>query len=85
MRASSQSWAVSIPAQAAGVAALKENDFVQKTVSLIREEQQYIASELRSMGILCYPPSANYIFFKEFYSQEVSAYLNLKVEIIFLF
>ncbi len=65
MRASSQSWAVSIPAQAAGVAALKENDFVQKTVSLIREEQQYIASELRSMGILCYPPSANYIFFKE--------------------
>ena len=44
---------------------LKENDFVQKTVSLIIEEQQYIASELRSMGILCYPPSANYIFFKE--------------------
>ena len=54
-----------MPAQAAGSAALEEKEFVEKTVKLIREEQQYLLGELRNLGIPCYPPSANYIFFKE--------------------
>lgn len=65
MRSASQSWAVSVPAQAAGVAALAETKFVENTIQLIKQEQHYLLSELRNIGIPCYPPSANYIFFKE--------------------
>ncbi len=64
MRFVSQSWAVSIPAQAAGVAALNETEFVKKTIELIQQEKQYLLSELKNIGIYCYTPSANYIFFK---------------------
>ncbi len=64
MRSVNQSWAVSIPAQAAGIAALKETEFVQKTIKLIQQEKQYLLLELKNIGICCYASSANYIFFK---------------------
>lgn len=64
MRSVSQSWAVSIPAQAAGVAALNETEFVKNTIAYIQQEKQYLLSELENIGISYFTPSANYIFFK---------------------
>lgn len=64
MRAVSQSWAVSVPAQAAGLAALQEDAFVAQTVEMIQKERQFLVSELENMGIVCYDSCANYVFFK---------------------
>lgn len=60
----SQSWAVSVPAQAAGLAALQEDTFVEQTVEMIQKERQFLISELENMGIICYDSCANYVFFK---------------------
>ncbi len=60
----SQSWAVSIPAQAAGLAALAEKEYVAKTMETIRQERQYLIEELHRLEITFFPPMANYIFLK---------------------
>ena len=60
-----QPWNVSIPAQAAAMAALDEDDFVLKTKKLIRQEREYLLSEMKLMGVeIVGEPRANYIFFK---------------------
>ncbi|MCI8284479.1 MAG: aminotransferase class I/II-fold pyridoxal phosphate-dependent enzyme [Firmicutes bacterium] len=42
-------WAVSGPAQLAGAAALKEKEYVRKTVSYVKEQRLYIMKELRKI------------------------------------
>lgn len=63
MQACLQPWNVSVPAQAAGIAALKENDFAARARKVIREERAYLADALRSAGLKVWPSAANYIFF----------------------
>jgi len=60
----SQSWAISIPAQAAGLAALREKAYVKKTIEMIEEERNYLIEELYRLEIHFFPPTANYIFLK---------------------
>ena len=60
-----QPWNVSIPAQAAAMAAIDEDEFVLKTKKLIREERELLLSEMNAMGVeIIGEPKANYIFFK---------------------
>lgn len=59
-----QSWAISIPAQAAGLAALGENAYVAKTMEIIGQERKYLVQELNRLEIRFFPPTANYIFLK---------------------
>lgn len=59
-----QPWAVSIPAQFAGVAALKETAFVAESMQMMRKERNYLKSELAKMGLTVFDSQANYIFFK---------------------
>ncbi|WP_167957185.1 pyridoxal phosphate-dependent aminotransferase [Anaerosporobacter faecicola] len=59
----SQPWSVSVPAQAAGVAAVHEDEYVACTKRYVRKERDYLCAELESMGIRVYKPEANYIFF----------------------
>ena len=59
----SQPWSVSIPAQAAGVAAVNEDEYVEGTKRYIGKEREYLCRELEDMGIKVYKPEANYIFF----------------------
>ncbi len=58
-----QPWAVSIPAQMAGVQALKETEYLEESLKEIKEEKDYLVSELNKLGIKNYKPAANYIFF----------------------
>lgn len=58
-----QPWNVSSLAQAAGVAALKETLFLQKTKTLILEERQWLKTELESLGFWVCPSTANYLLF----------------------
>lgn len=60
-----QPWNVSIPAQAAAMAALDEDEYVRKTKKLVREEREYLLSEMKKLGVeIIGEPKANYIFFK---------------------
>lgn len=59
-----QPWNVSIPAQIAGIAALKEEDFLKKAKALIKEERPWLTKELTALGFWICPTNANYILFK---------------------
>lgn len=58
-----QPWNVSILAQAAGVAALQEKQFLQKTKKMIFAERQWLKEELESLGFWVCPSAANYLLF----------------------
>lgn len=59
-----QPWNVSSLAQAAGVAALQEQEFLQRTKELITVERQWLNAELEDFGFRVFPSSANYLLFK---------------------
>ena len=59
-----QQWNVSVPAQMAGVAALSQRDFVEKTKRFVAEERIFLQEELAALGLLVYDGKANYLFFK---------------------
>ena len=58
-----QDWNVSIPAQAAGIAALDE-EITYWPARLIRVERQYLTAQLEGLGAKTFGSEANYIFFK---------------------
>ena len=60
-----QPWSVSGLAQRAGIAALKETEYVLKTRKLIHEQREKMEAALKGLGYIVYPSQANYIFFKE--------------------
>lgn len=62
-----QPWNVSSLAQAAGVAALKEEAYVDAGRRLIWEEREYLQKGLADLGFRLYDSRANYVFF---YSKE---------------
>ena len=64
MRSAGQPWAVSSLAQAAGLAALRENIYIDETRQLIRSERAYLANALEALGMNVSKSEANYIFFR---------------------
>lgn len=58
------SWSVNHLAQKAGLAALKEIDFVEKTVQYVEKERNYLIKELRSLGFQVIEGEANYLLIK---------------------
>ena len=58
-----QPWAVSGPAQAAGIAALKETEYVQAVRTLIVVERPRLAGDLTRLGFRVVPGEANYLLF----------------------
>lgn len=64
MRRCSQSWSVSTLAQSAGIAALQEQEFVEKTRDYVDRQRRLLLSEFKKINILYLKGSANYIFFK---------------------
>ncbi len=59
-----QPWNVSIPAQAAGTAALKETAYLEEGRKTVFQEQVFLKEGLRSLGFKVYDSCANYIFFR---------------------
>ena len=64
MRAATQPWSVSIPAQEAGVAALREEDYVNRARQAVSRERQWMKEELCKLKMKVYDSRANYIFFQ---------------------
>lgn len=59
-----QPWNISSMAQAAGLAALKETEYVEAGRKVVFEEAEYLKTELERLGLEIFPSSANYLFFK---------------------
>lgn len=59
-----QPWNVSSLAQAAGIAALQEQDFLQKTKALIRTERAWLKKELEGLGFWVCPSQVNFLLFQ---------------------
>jgi threonine-phosphate decarboxylase len=64
MAAASPPWNVSSPAQSAGVAALAERDFLQRTLSLVHTERRWLTDNLTALGFWVCPSHANYLLFR---------------------
>ena len=63
MNSVSPPWSVSIPAQAAGVVAIDQEEYVAKTRTYIKKEREFLCEALSVLKIQYFGPEANYIFF----------------------
>ncbi|MDR2529981.1 MAG: pyridoxal phosphate-dependent class II aminotransferase [Oscillospiraceae bacterium] len=54
-------WSVSVPAQIAGLAALTEPRWLERTQELVRRERAFLASELTRLELAVEPGAANFI------------------------
>jgi threonine-phosphate decarboxylase len=61
--AAGQPWGVSIPAQIAGVTALKDRKYLKETHELIQTEKKWLLKELGNLKIDVWGSCANYLFF----------------------
>ncbi len=59
-----QPWNVSLPAQAAGTAALEDGGFLEAARRLIQEERPRLAAGLEELGFTVCPSQANYLLLK---------------------
>ncbi len=59
-----QPWNVSVIAQKCGVEALKDTEYVRQTKMIIKQNREYLMSELRLLGLKVFESKANYILFR---------------------
>ena len=64
MQAAGQPWAVSSLAQAAGIAALDETEYVAQVRALIEAQRPVLANGLRALGLRVIEGRANYLLFQ---------------------
>ena len=64
MKAVMQPWNVSVVAQEAGIAALKEETYVKESMVKIRKERKRLLEGMGRLGFFTFASEANYIFFK---------------------
>ncbi len=64
MRNAGQPWSVSSLAQAAGLAALGQTEYVAQVRALIETERPYLLSGLRALGLRAIEGRANYLLFR---------------------
>lgn len=65
-----QSWSVSVPAQAAGLAALKEAGYAAGTAEYVERQRAYLSGELDRLGLKVYPAEANFLLFRHMQAPE---------------
>ncbi len=61
LRDAGQPWAVSVPAQIAGVASLADVDHLAKSRRLVAAERERLGRALRTLGLRVLPSQANYL------------------------
>lgn len=64
MKKCSQPWSVSLPAQAAGIAAAKEREFARSSREEIQTEREFLAGQFKERGFRIIGSEANYLFFR---------------------
>lgn len=61
IRAQLPEWNVSVFAQKAGIAALRETEFAEKSVAFVRKEREWIARELEKCGCKVFLSQSNFL------------------------
>ncbi len=64
MEAVRQPWSVSSLAQAAGLAALREEEYVKRSKTLVKIQRKALKEGLAGLGLEVWDSQANYIFFR---------------------
>ena len=64
MRRCGPPWAVSHLAQAAGLAALRETEYVERVRRLVRAERAWLYEQLCALGLRVVPGEANFLLFR---------------------
>ncbi|MBQ9005800.1 MAG: aminotransferase class I/II-fold pyridoxal phosphate-dependent enzyme [Atopobiaceae bacterium] len=64
MRAAGQPWAVSVPAQLAGVASLQDEGYLAKSQELVARERERLSAALLGLGLHVLPSDASYLLFE---------------------
>jgi threonine-phosphate decarboxylase len=64
LQAKAPEWPVSVPAQAAALAALEDTDYTEKAAAVIARERFWLDRQLQRLGFRTFPGEANYIFFR---------------------
>ena len=64
IRNAGQPWAVSGLAQAAGIAALGEPEYVTRLSDMVRRERSFLYEGITSLGLKVIPGEANYLLFR---------------------
>ena len=59
-----QPWSVSLLAQKAGLASIKEDDYLEDARTIIISERKRLENEFNKLGFKVFSPAANYLFFK---------------------
>ena len=62
--AAGQCWPVSTAAEEAGIAALSDTDFVEKTLRFLPAERESLRLAMEELGLHVYPGQANFLFFR---------------------
>lgn len=81
MSRDTQAWNVSIPAQAAGAAALKEQAFLERARNIIFHQRPRMAAAMESLGLTVIPSRANFLLFyseKELYAPLLARGIQLR-------
>lgn len=59
-------WAINTVAAAGAITALKQKDYINKSIEYVKEEKDYLFNKLSEFSYLkVYKPSVNFIFFKD--------------------
>ncbi|MCI8269778.1 MAG: threonine-phosphate decarboxylase [Lachnospiraceae bacterium] len=77
LRRTGQPWSVSIPAQEAGAAALREKDYLAQARGLVRKEREWMGQKLGELGFRVFPSQVNYLLFQD----EEGRYGNLGIRL----
>lgn len=64
MALAGQPWPVSVVAQEAGIAALKETEYVARVRQLVSREREYLSYGLKELGCFVWPGEANFLLFR---------------------
>ena len=64
IRQTGQFWCVSVPAQAAGIAALNEVCWIEKTVRYVAAERKFLTDSLRQARLTVFDADANFLLLK---------------------
>lgn len=61
IKTTGQCWSVSVPAQYAGITALKETDYIENTILLIERERKFLTESIKKLGIKVFKSEVNFI------------------------
>ncbi len=77
-----QSWSVSGIAQVAGIAAAGEQEYLSKSIKVIKKEREFLSRGLEKLGFKVYPGSANFILFENIFDDSELKSIDFKEKLL---